>query len=102
MSFANEKIDGENRRDREIVTYLASHMLTHLVTNTILSVVLIHSNFVTEEFEDQEAQVSVTRMNTEQWESCHLSFHIPNFSLPIRKKKKTQFLFLFLEGAYFY
>lgn len=66
MSFANEKIDGENRRDREIVTYLASHMLTRLVTNTILSVVLIHSNFVTEEFEDQEAQVSVTRMNTEQ------------------------------------
>lgn len=66
MSFANEKIDGENRRDREIVTYLESHMLTHLVTNTILSVVLIHSNFVTEEFEDQETQVSVTRMNTEQ------------------------------------
>lgn len=86
MSFANEKIDGENRRDREFVTYLARHMLTHLVTNSILSVVLIHSNFVTEEFEDQEAQVSVTRMNTEQWESCHLSFHIPDFSLSIRKK----------------
>lgn len=57
MSFANEKIDGETRIDREIVTYLASHMQIHLVTN---------SSFVTQESEDGEAQVSVTRMDTEQ------------------------------------
>lgn len=66
MSFANEKIDGETRIDREIVTYLASHMQTHFVTNTILSVVLFHSSFVTQESEDGEAQFSVTRINTEQ------------------------------------
>lgn len=47
---------GKTRREKEIVIYVGSHRLTHLVTQTILSGGFIHSNVVTQEFEEQETQ----------------------------------------------
>lgn len=56
IMFCSKENTWKNRRERKIVTYIESHILTHLSTQAILSNCFIHSNFATQEFENQETQ----------------------------------------------